>query len=54
MNIFSIGINVQVIAVSPQKMQLLINNILTKMQTLHCNNEDQLAETLNSLNCMAL
>lgn len=54
MNIFSIDINVQVIAVSPQKMQLLINIILTKRQNLHCDNEDQLAETLKPLNCMAL
>lgn len=50
MNIFNIDINVQVIAVSLQKMQFLINNILTKMQNLHCDNEDQLTETLKSLN----
>lgn len=43
-----------VIAVSPQKMQLLLNNILTEMQNLHCDNKDQLMEILKSLNCMAL
>lgn len=54
MNVFSVDINVQVIAVSPQKMQSLINNILIKMQIIHCNNKDQLTETLMFLNCMAL